>query len=45
MTPKARYVWPLLLMLFVTDCTTKDLVVDRFDSAQTHTQSSIHFYA
>jgi len=35
MTPKARYFWPLLLILFVTDCTTKDLVIDRFDSAQT----------
>lgn len=35
MTPKARYFWPLLLILFVTDCATKDLVIDRFDSAQT----------
>jgi len=35
MTPKARYFWPLLFILFVSDCTTKDLVIDRFDSAQT----------
>lgn len=33
MTPKARYFWPLLFILFVTDCTTKDLVVDRLDPA------------
>ena len=33
MTPKARYFWPLLLVLFVSDCATKDLVVDRFDAA------------
>lgn len=33
MTPKARYFWPLLLVLLVTDCTTKDLVLDRLDAA------------
>jgi signal peptidase II len=33
MTPKARYFWPLLLILFVTDCSTKDLAVDRLDPA------------
>ena len=33
MKPKARYFWPLLLILFVTDCTTKDLVIDRLDAA------------
>jgi signal peptidase II len=27
MTPKARYFWPLLLVVFLTDCTTKDLAV------------------
>ena len=29
MTPKARYSWPFLLILFMTDCTTKELVVNR----------------
>jgi signal peptidase II len=33
-TPKARYFWPLLLILFVTDCATKDLVIERLDPAQ-----------
>jgi signal peptidase II len=33
MTPKARCFWPLLLILFVTDCATKDLAVDRLDAA------------
>ncbi len=33
MTPKARYFWPLLLILFVTDCTTKELAVERLDPA------------
>ena len=33
MTPKARYFWPLLLILFVTDCTTKNLAVERLDPA------------
>ncbi len=30
---KARYFWPLLLILFLTDCTTKDLVVDAMGAA------------
>jgi signal peptidase II len=30
---KARYFWPLLSTLFLTDCATKDLVVERFSSA------------
>ena len=29
--PKARYFWPLLLVLFLTDCTTKDLAVEHLD--------------
>ncbi len=33
MTPKARYFWPLLMILFVTDCTTKDLVIERLEAA------------
>jgi signal peptidase II len=33
MTPKARYFWPLLMILFVTDCTTKNLVVERLEAA------------
>jgi signal peptidase II len=33
MTPKARYFWPLLLILFVTDCSTKDLAIERVDPA------------
>ena len=28
LSPKARYFWPLLLILFVSDCSTKDLVVE-----------------
>ena len=28
MTPKARYFWPLVLAVFLTDCTTKDLAVN-----------------
>lgn len=32
MTPKARYFWPLLFLLFVTDCTTKDLVIERLEA-------------
>lgn len=28
LSTKARYFWPFLLMLFVTDCSTKDLVVE-----------------
>ena len=27
MTPKARYFWPLLLVVFLTDCSTKDFAV------------------
>jgi signal peptidase II len=29
LTRKARYFWPLLLVLFLTDCATKDLALDR----------------
>ena len=31
--PKARYFWPLLLILFVTDCSTKDLAVEHLTNA------------
>jgi signal peptidase II len=35
--PKARYFWPLLLILFVTDCSTKDLAVEHLtDAASPH---------
>jgi signal peptidase II len=30
-TLKARYFWPLLLILFTTDCTSKNIVIDRLD--------------
>src|SRR3954469_7163217 len=30
---KARYFWPLLLVLFLTDCATKDLIVDSMASS------------
>lgn len=33
LSPKARYFWPLLLILVVTDCSTKDLVVDHLANA------------
>jgi signal peptidase II len=33
MTHKGRFFWPLLLTLFVTDCTTKDLAVEHLDPA------------
>ena len=33
MTPKARTFWPLLLVLFLTDCTTKELAVEHLDPA------------
>lgn len=33
MTPKARYFWPLLFVLFLTDCATKDLAVEHLDPA------------
>jgi len=37
MTPKARVFWPLLLALFVSDCSTKELAVDRLAPApETH---------
>jgi len=37
MTPKARVFWPLLLILFVSDCSTKELAVDRLAPApETH---------
>jgi signal peptidase II len=32
-SPKARYFWPVSLILFVTDCSTKDLVVERLSDA------------
>jgi signal peptidase II len=32
-TPKARCFWPFLLILFVTDCSTKDLVVDHLSES------------
>jgi signal peptidase II len=31
MTPKARWFWPLLLVLFLTDCATKSLAVEHLD--------------
>jgi signal peptidase II len=31
MTPKARYFWPLLFVLFMADCTTKDLALEHLD--------------
>ena len=33
LTPKARYFWPWLLILFVTDCSTKDLAVEHLSRA------------
>ena len=33
LSPKARYFWPLLLILFVSDCSTKDLVVEHLADA------------
>jgi signal peptidase II len=30
-SPKARWFWPLLLILAVTDCATKDIAVSRLD--------------
>jgi len=31
LSPKARWFWPLLLVLAVTDCATKDIAVARLD--------------
>ena len=33
MTRKSRYFWPMLLVLFTADCTTKDLIVNHLDPA------------
>lgn len=33
LSPKTRYFWPLSLILFVTDCSTKDLAVEHLSDA------------
>lgn len=34
MSPKARIFWPLVLVLVLTDCSSKDLAVDHLSEGQ-----------
>lgn len=42
MTPKARYFWPLLFVLFLTDCATKDLAVEHLDRLRVRIRLQTH---